>query len=252
MQLADELLIATDTFRNAARARQPSSTMNPSPRGHDGMLDEVASKRLLRESGIRVPRSIVVPAGGNVSDDVGGLAAPFALKAIAPGVVHKSDVGGVRLDLRDASSVRDAMHAMSAGMASRGHSLTGFLLEEMAPKGHEVVIGGLNDGRFGPVIMFGLGGIFVEVFADVAFRICPIAPRDAYDMIGSLRGAAILRGARGGMRVRLAPLVDALLRIGGPDGLLMKLMPGFRELDVNPLVVSTSSVIAVDARIRLA
>jgi acetyl-CoA synthetase (ADP-forming) len=100
--------------------------------------------------------------------------------------------------------------------------------------------------------MAGLGGIFVEIFADVAFRVCPITTRDANDMIRGLRGAALLLGARGGIKAAMGSLIDALVRIGGVGGLLMDLGPKLREVDVNPLIVSGHSAIAVDARILLA
>jgi len=122
----------------------------------------------------------------------------------------------------------------------------------MAPAGQEIVIGAIRDPQFGPMIMVGLGGIFVEVMADVAFRLCPIAERDARAMLDELRGTALLRGARGRDAVSEDAIVEALLRIGGANGLLMTQGDEIEELDINPLIVSAHGAVAVDARFILA
>lgn len=215
-------------------------------------LDEPMSKQLLTEYGITVPSGTVISPQQTVAGDLAGLRPPLALKLISPGVLHKSDAGGVRLHLHDAGEVNAAMRAITEAASAQGHSITGFLLEEMAPEGHEVVIGGLVDSRFGPVIMVGLGGVFIEVLADVAFRVCPIGKHDARDMIGQLRGAAVLAGARGGIVAATHCLVDAMLRVGGRSGLLTELAPVLREIDINPIIVSASGAVAVDARIIVA
>jgi acyl-CoA synthetase (NDP forming) len=127
----------------------------------------------------------------------------------------------------------------------------GWLIEEMAPAGQEIVIGGLRDPDFGPLVMVGLGGIFVEVLADVSFRICPITRLDAEEMIDDLKGAAILRGARGRKPVSRDAIIDVLLKIGGDDGLMMNHAEQIKEADINPLIVSDTGAIAVDARFIL-
>src|SRR5690606_22983081 len=105
--------------------------------------------------------------------------------------------GGVRVGLADAAEVQAAIEAMRARPAIASARLDGFLVEEMAPAGQEIVVGGLRDPQFGPLVMVGLGGIFVEVLGDVAFRICPIGRTDALEMLAELKGAALLEGARG-------------------------------------------------------
>jgi acyl-CoA synthetase (NDP forming) len=129
--------------------------------------------------------------------------------------------------------------------------IDGFLLEEMAPAGQEVVIGGLRDPQFGPLVMVGLGGIFVEVLADVSFRICPIARIDAEEMLNELKGAALLRGARGRKPASREAIVEALLKIGGEGGLMMRHAQDIAEADINPLIVSDRAAVAVDARFVL-
>jgi acyl-CoA synthetase (NDP forming) len=125
------------------------------------------------------------------------------------------------------------------------------LIEEMAPAGQEIVIGGLRDADFGPLVMVGLGGIFVEILADVSFRICPITRLDAEDMLDELKGAAILKGARGRKPVSRDAIIDVLLKIGGDEGLLMQHADEITEADINPLIVSERGAIAVDARFIL-
>jgi acyl-CoA synthetase (NDP forming) len=129
--------------------------------------------------------------------------------------------------------------------------IDGFLLEEMAPAGLEIVVGGLRDPQFGPLVMVGLGGIFVEVLADVAFRICPIARLDAEEMVDELKGAALFRGARGRRPVSREAVVDVLLKMGGENGLMMTHGEDIAEADINPLIVSDQGAVAVDARFVL-
>ncbi|MEO7241872.1 MAG: acetate--CoA ligase family protein [Variovorax sp.] len=214
-------------------------------------LDEPAAKRLLAQYGVAVPRSVVLTPGTEVDAALFGLAPPLAMKLIATGVLHKSDVGGVALGLSTAQEAASAIATMTEAAKRHGHPIDGFLLEEMAAKGHELVIGGLIDPIFGPVIMTGLGGVFVEVFADVAFRVCPITGLDAEAMLDELRAAPILAGARGGIVADRKAIVEALLRIGGEDGLLMSCADTLVELDVNPLIVSATGATAVDARVIL-
>jgi acyl-CoA synthetase (NDP forming) len=129
--------------------------------------------------------------------------------------------------------------------------IDGFLLEEMAPAGLEVVVGGLRDPQFGPLVMVGLGGVLVEVLGDVSFRICPIARLDAEEMLDELKGAALIRGARGRKPVSREAIVDVLLKVGGESGLLMTHAEDIAEADINPLIVSDRGAMAVDARFVL-
>ena len=214
-------------------------------------LDEPAGKRILAAYGIRIPRSAQVAGPEQLDHALRGLAPPFALKVISPDIIHKSDFGGVALHLTDQNAVRAAMVDMVQRVRGDGHRLEGFLVEQMVPPGHAVVIGGVRDPSFGQIIMFGLGGIFVEILRDVAFRICPITAIDAQEMIAELRGAPILAGARGRLAIPEVVLVDALMAIGGENGLLLELADDFAEVDINPLIVSPAGAVAVDARFIL-
>jgi acetyl-CoA synthetase (ADP-forming) len=215
-----------------------------------GVLDEPAAKRVLAAYGVAVPRGVAVAPGEKPALD--GLNGPFAAKLISPDASHKSDVGGVRLGLADAAAAVAAVREMEALSRQKSLRLDGVLVEEMAPAGVELVIGGLIDPRFGPVLMLGLGGIFVEIFGDTAFRVCPIDRRDAEEMIDELRAAPLLRGARGRAPVDEMRIVEALLAVGGEGGLLVELESELAELDINPLIVSQQAAVACDARIVLA
>jgi acetyl-CoA synthetase (ADP-forming) len=213
------------------------------------VLDEPAAKRVLAAFGLAVPRGeLVAPGAAPVLD---GLEGPLVAKLVSPDAIHKSDLGGVRLALRGAAAAEGAVRELEQLARGGGLRLDGVLLEEMAPPGVELVIGGLIDARFGPVLMLGLGGVFVEVFGDTVFRVCPIDRQDAREMIDDLRGAPLLRGARGRAPADEGAVIESLLAIGGAGGLLESLAAEISELDVNPLIVSARGAVACDARIVL-
>ncbi len=214
-------------------------------------LDEQAGKALLAEYGVTVPRSAVVSDAAGVDAVFIQLTAPLVVKIMSPDILHKSDAGGVKVGLKSAVEVKDVIAAMAASPKIKGARIDGYLLEEMAPAGQEIVVGGLHDPQFGPLVMVGLGGIFVEVLADVSFRICPITRLDAQEMLAELKGAAILDGARGRKAVSRDAIVDVLLKVGGENGLLMRHADDIKEADINPLIVSATAAVAVDARFIL-
>jgi acyl-CoA synthetase (NDP forming) len=214
-------------------------------------LDEPAAKRVLAAFGVRVPDGATVGDAEQAIHAASVLGHPVAIKLVSPDAIHKSDIGGVRLAVADAEGVRRAIDELRAGAAAHAVNTTGFLVERMARPGTEVVIGGLVDPRFGPVVMLGLGGVFVEIFADTAFRVCPISEADARDMIDELKAAPLLRGARGRVPASEGALVEALLAIGGENGLMTRAAGSIVELDVNPLIVSADEALACDARIVL-
>ena len=215
-------------------------------------LDEQSGKALLSAYGIAVPRSVMVPGATDVNDALKALKPPYVVKVVSPDILHKSDAGGVKVNLQSEAEVAQAIKAMMQQPLIAQSRIDGFLVEEMAPAGQEMVIGGLRDADFGPLVMVGLGGIFVEVLADVAFRICPITRLDAQEMLAELKGAAILEGARGRRAVSKAAIVETLLKVGGEDGLLMRHAGDIKEADVNPLIVCDTGAVAVDARFVLA
>ena len=215
-------------------------------------LDELAGKQLLAGFGVGVPQSAVVQDAGAVAAAIAKLKPPYALKVMSPDILHKSDAGGVKVGLHSVAEVEQAIAEMAALPPIKSARVDGYLIEEMAPAGQEIVVGAVRDPDFGPLVMVGLGGIFVELLADVAFRICPITRLDAEEMLAELKGAVILQGARGRKPVSRDAIIDVLLRIGGADGLLMRHADDFAEADINPLIVSATGAVAVDARFILA
>jgi acetyl-CoA synthetase (ADP-forming) len=214
-------------------------------------LDEAEGKALLAASGIDVPTSRVIACGKDVRQAVAGMSGPFVLKMVAPGVLHKSDVGGVRVGLTNVDQVVEAVEAMHRNLRAKGIAPSGWLVEQMVSRGVEVVIGGLMDPEFGPMVMVGLGGIFVEVLKDVSFRICPIDERDAREMIEELRCAPLLRGVRGGEAAAVDALVRALVIVAGHEGIFLRCSHEVAEIDINPLIVTGDRAVAVDARFIL-
>ncbi len=218
---------------------------------HRQALSEFAGKQLLAAFKIPVPAGIVVENVDDVEAALRGMNPPFAAKVMSADILHKSDAGGVHLDLADAQEVRRAIETMLAEPAIGKAKLDGFLVEEMAGAGTEIVVGALRDPQFGPLIMVGLGGIFVEILRDVSFRLCPITKLDAAALLDELRGAALLSGARGRSPVNRDAIVDILVKLGGAEGLLMSLGEEWAEIDVNPVLVSAKGAVALDARIIL-
>ncbi len=180
-----------------------------------------------------------------------GLSRPLVTKILSCDGAHKSDFGGVRLNLDTAADIRAALEEIGDAAAHAGIATNGFLVEEQSSPGVEMVLGGLWDPRFGPCVMVGLGGVFVEVFEDVAFRTCPISTDDARDMIRSLRAAPLLRGARGAPPCDEEAVIAALVALGGTGGLMEALDGQATEIDINPLIVRPEGATAVDARIIL-
>jgi len=176
---------------------------------------------------------------------------PVAMKIASPDILHKSDVGGVRLNLGDADRVRDAFELMMLriGRQFPEAQINGVYVEKMAEKGREIIVGMSRDPQFGPMLMFGLGGIFVEVMKDVTFYLAPVTAEEAMQMLKATKSYALLRGARGQSAVDLAAIANALQRIS-------QLVTDFRqikELDINPLLVGPvgSGAVVVDARMMI-
>jgi acetyltransferase len=176
---------------------------------------------------------------------------PVALKIISPDILHKSDIGGVIVGAQDEAAVREGFEAILA-RARAAHPdarIRGIQVQEMAPSGQEVIVGVKRDPTFGPLVMFGLGGVYVEALADVSFRIAPLTEADAEAMIDEVRSAKLLRGLRGAPPADRAALVEAIVRIGR----LAADHEEIAELDVNPLLVlpEGTGAVAVDARVIL-
>ena len=212
-------------------------------------LTEIESKQILKEAGIDstgIRLAKTRDEAISLSKEIGF---PVVLKIVSPDVLHKTDAGGVKLGLDDEEAVGKAFDEIISAIKKNEPSanIHGVSVQNMARPGVEVIIGMSKDPQFGPVLMFGLGGILVEVLKDVSFRIVPLAKRDAREMIKEIKGYPILEGYRGQEPSNVAVLEDYLLKVSDfVDG-----RPEIKELDINPIFAYSDGAVAVDARVIL-
>lgn len=211
-------------------------------------IPEHVVKDLLAELGVAVPRGCRGEDIADLSRAFSGLAEPVVVKAWGPGLLHKSDVGAVRLNVAHAD-VPTTTKRMAAELAGHGLRPNGFLIEEQHPGGVELIVGMHRDQAFGHVLLLGLGGIATELLGLAAVRVCPISQADAEALVESFPGAPLLDGARGQAPVDRASLVRLLLAVAGEDGLAAQLGPTLAEFECNPVVATAEGVTALDARL---
>ncbi len=213
------------------------------------ILTEFESKKILRQVGIPVVEARLARDQKEVASLSQKVGFPVVLKIISPDVIHKTDSGGVKLGLKSVSEVRKAYNEILGSVRKQFPSAVvhGVSVQKMARPGTEVIIGTSKDPQFGPVIMFGLGGIFVEMLKDLSFRIIPVARRDAQEMIQEIKGYPLLRGYRGKEPASIPVLVDMILKISD----LINKNPQIKELELNPVFAYKDRAVAVDARIIL-
>ncbi|MBN2797965.1 MAG: acetate--CoA ligase family protein [Deltaproteobacteria bacterium] len=214
-------------------------------------VGEVEAKQILRAYDFVVPEGAVARTVEDAVDIAQRVGFPVAMKIVSPDIVHKSDVGGVRVGLSGPDEVRDAYDLMMLRVSRQypHAALEGVNVEAMAPAGREVIIGMSRDPRFGPMLMFGLGGIFVEVMKDVTFHLAPITAQEAMEMLESTRSYGLLKGARGQREVDMAAIASGIQRISQ----LATDFPMITELDINPFIVGPRGTggSAADARMSL-
>ena len=214
-------------------------------------LGEVRAKEVLKAYDFVVPEGRMVSTPAEAVEAASQLGFPLAMKIVSPDIIHKSDVGGVKLNLTTEQEVADSFELMMIRVARAAPEafLEGVYLERMVTKGREVILGMTRDPQFGPMLMFGLGGIFVEVLHDVSFHLAPITQAEAMSMLMGTRSYKLLEGFRGQARVDITVIAEALQRISQ----LVTDFPQIAELDINPFMVGgpgEESVVA-DARIQL-
>lgn len=213
------------------------------------ILTEVESKQLLEENGVPTARARLAASRDAAVEAARETGLPVALKIVSPQITHKTDVGGVKLNLNSPEEVAAAFDEIMAAArkAAPDATIEGVSVQQMARPGTEVIVGVSTDPQFGPVLMFGLGGILVEVLKDVSFRIIPIVARDARQMIHEIKGFPLLEGYRGQDPADLAALESLLLRVSE----FVEQHPEVSELDLNPVFAYKDGALAVDARIVL-
>jgi acyl-CoA synthetase (NDP forming) len=233
--LPDVRPTAASAVVQAALARSPD----------EGWLDPQGVIDLLGAYQIPLSPSRLVASADEAVEAAASLGYPVALKANGADLIHKSDVGGVQLGLRSPEEVVQAFGAMRSSLGDR---MEGGVVQPMAAPGVETIVGLIHDQSFGPLVMFGSGGTSVELFGDRTLRVLPITDLDASGLVRSLRSSPLLFGYRGAPAVDVAALEDLLVRVGR----LAEDIPEIAEMDLNPVIVGSSGVVAVDAKLRLA
>jgi 3-hydroxypropionyl-CoA synthetase (ADP-forming) len=227
--------------------RQKIQNIVESSKGNPKVITEESSKEILSEYGIKVPRYALVTKTDDAAQKSKEIGFPLVAKIVSADILHKTDVGGVKVGLNSEDEVKKAFDDMFYRLKEK-FDVKGVLLEKMVPNGVELIIGLQNDSQFGPSIMVGLGGIYTELFKDVSFRVLPITKNDALKMLESLRGRDILRGFRGSKPINMDMLSEAIVNIGtlGVD------MAGkYESIDFNPVVLYPDDYFVVDAKIIL-
>ena len=214
------------------------------------VLTEIEAKQILSEAGINCTDTRLAATKDEavaISEQIGY---PIVLKISSVDITHKSDAGGVKVNLPNKAAVEEAYDAIMASCTTKhpDADIEGIAVQGMAKVGTEVIIGMTKDPSFGPVLMFGLGGIFVEVLEDVAFRIVPLEKNDASEMIKEIKGRKLLEGYRGQDPADIPFLEDILLKLSK----LVNKTEGLTEIDMNPVFAYKQGAVVVDARIILA
>ncbi|HAG49853.1 MAG: acetyl-CoA synthetase [Deltaproteobacteria bacterium GWC2_42_51] len=212
-------------------------------------LLEPEAKEIIKAWGIPVPpffvakdRNLAMGAGNNIGY-------PVVLKVISGDILHKTEAGGVRMGLKNEQEVEEAFNEMIFEISDHMPTarIEGFLIEKMAAKGVEVIVGGIRDAQFGPAVMFGLGGMTVELLKDVSFRLAPVTREECLDMISEIKAHPLLTGYRGAEPSDIDVIVDCIIKVGN----IMDAVDEIKEMEVNPLIVYEKGAMAVDARVVL-
>ena len=216
--------------------------------GHGGgWLAPGDVERLLSCWGIPVVAgrlALSAQAAGQAAAELGG---PVALKAVAPGLINRSDAGAVRLGLAGPTAVRRAAGVMARQLAAAGTTLEGFHVQRMAPAGPELIVGAVSDPAFGPLVACGAGGVTAELVGDIQVRLAPLGPREADGMLRDLKTFPLLDGYRGRPRADLDSVRDLVMRVGA----LVAAHPAVAELDLSPVIATPEGALVVDARVRV-
>lgn len=211
-------------------------------------LLEHEAKKILKENGIEVIEEYFCTTLEEVLNAANIVSYPVVIKIVSPQIVHKTDFGGVRLNIKNECDLSNAFNSMLETITSNvpEAEIKGVLVSRYITGAKELIIGALEDHQFGPVVMIGLGGIFVEIFKDVSFGVAPISKKEAYEMIESLKSYPIIKGIRGDKGLNVDKIVDLVVKVSE-----FILSYPVKELDLNPVFCVDSEVYVADARILL-
>ena len=210
------------------------------------MVSEFETKEVIRNWGLSATECMLADSVDEAIQFGKGLGYPIVLKVHSPAITHKSDIGGVKLNLKDPGEVKTAYEEIKKVCESIDPNFR-VLVQPMAKPGIEVILGVSRDPQFGPAVMFGLGGVFVELFEDVSFRLIPLSGNDAIEMITSIRAFPLLKGYRGKEAVDIEMLSNMIVSLSN----LVVQYPFISEIDLNPVIVYSKGATIVDARMKL-
>jgi len=212
-------------------------------------LLETEAKLLLRDYNISIPTFKLIRKKEEVKNAIHCLGYPLVMKIISPDIIHKSEAGGVKIGIENEKSALWAFQEIMRSVKKYNNSarIHGIIACKMIPQSIEIIVGMMKDPHFGPVIMFGLGGIFVELLKDVSFRVLPIKEKDAEDMISEIKGYKILQGIRGETKKDIKAIKELLIKISQ----LSMENPEITEIDLNPVFVFENGLKVIDARMIL-
>ena len=240
--MAEESIVESKTTTYDTFSRISKASVSP-------ILNEIECKEILKEAGVNVVETKLAKTREEALTISKQLGYPVVMKIISPQITHKSDIGGVKLGLKTSLQVGRAYDSIMNAVRNKasGATIEGVSIQKMAPSGVELVIGMTKDPQFGSMLMFGLGGIFIEVLKDVSFRIVPLSREDAREMIREIKGFRLLEGYRGQPPVNLTYLEELLLKVSR----FVTDCPQIKEMDINPIIAYADGAVAVDARIIL-
>jgi acetyl-CoA synthetase (ADP-forming) len=213
------------------------------------ILNEIESKQVIKEAGLHVVNTDLAKTKDEAISISNRFGFPVAMKIISPEIIHKSDSGGIKLNIRTSEEVAKSYDDILCNIRKKypDAKIEGFSIQNMASPGVEIVVGMFKDEQFGPVLMFGLGGIFVEILEDVSFRIVPLTQKDALLMIQEIKGYKLLKGFRGMEAVDVSKLEELLIKMSD----FVQYYPEIKEIDLNPVFAYKDCYLIVDARIIL-
>ena len=212
-------------------------------------LLEPEAKEILKAWEIPLPPNFVVKDKDAVIGAANNIGYPVVLKVVSRDILHKTEAGGVMAGLKNAQEVEDSFNEMIFELSDHYATakIEGFLIERMVDKGVEVIVGGVRDAQFGPAVMFGIGGVMVELLKDVSFRLAPVTKEECLAMMEEIKAYPLLAGYRGAEPADLDAIADVIIKIGN----IMAEAVDIKEMEINPLIVYPEGAMAVDARVVL-
>ena len=212
-------------------------------------LLEPEAKEILKAWEIPLPPNFVVKDKDAVIGAANNIGYPVVLKVVSRDILHKTEAGGVMAGLKNAQEVEDSFNEMIFELSDHYATakIEGFLIERMVDKGVEVIVGGVRDAQFGPAVMFGIGGVMVELLKDVSFRLAPVTKEECLAMMEEIKAYPLLAGYRGAEPADLDAIADVIIKVGN----IMAETVEIKEMEINPLIVYPEGVMAVDARVVL-